>query len=184
MAEPTTNYIEIDGEGKYIEDTEAREGVSQNAADITAINKKIPASASESNKMATYNDIPDVTPLQQSINTINAKIPVSASASNQMATAADLTWKKLGDFAFATPAALPSNYNDLLIIVELNTNDNAYCFSLSKAALLNMNSLALRGGSRQGNVMIQFDAAKTLIWCSECSWDGITYFNKMSVWYR
>lgn len=37
MAEQTTNYIEIDGEGKYIEDTEAREGVSQNAADITAI---------------------------------------------------------------------------------------------------------------------------------------------------
>ena len=34
MAEPTTNYIEIDGEGKYIEDTEAREGVAQNAADI------------------------------------------------------------------------------------------------------------------------------------------------------
>ena len=25
MAEPTTNYIEIDGEGKWIEDTEARE---------------------------------------------------------------------------------------------------------------------------------------------------------------
>ena len=38
MAEQTTNYIEIDGEGKYIEDTEAREGVAQNAADITAIN--------------------------------------------------------------------------------------------------------------------------------------------------
>lgn len=41
MAEQTTNYIEIDGEGKYIEDTEAREGVAQNAADIETINAAI-----------------------------------------------------------------------------------------------------------------------------------------------
>lgn len=41
MAEPTTNYIEIDGEGKYIEDTAAREGVTQNAADITALNNSL-----------------------------------------------------------------------------------------------------------------------------------------------
>ena len=41
MAEPTTNYIEIDGEGKWIEDTTAREGVAQNAAAITTINAAI-----------------------------------------------------------------------------------------------------------------------------------------------
>ena len=51
MAEQTTNYIEIDGEGKYIEDTEARQGVSDNADAIAAINAKIPASASASNKL-------------------------------------------------------------------------------------------------------------------------------------
>lgn len=57
MAEPTTNYIEIDGEGKYIEDTAARQGVSDNADAIAAINAKIPASASASNKMATAADV-------------------------------------------------------------------------------------------------------------------------------
>ena len=57
MAEPTTNYIEIDGEGKYIEDTEARQGVSDNADAIAAINAKIPASASAANKMATAADV-------------------------------------------------------------------------------------------------------------------------------
>ena len=44
MAEPTTNYIDIDGEGKWIEDTAAREGVAQNAADITALKTSLNAS--------------------------------------------------------------------------------------------------------------------------------------------
>lgn len=57
MAEQTTNYIEIDGEGKYIEDTAAREGVNQNAADIETINAKIPASASASNKLLAKSEI-------------------------------------------------------------------------------------------------------------------------------
>ena len=70
MNTPTTNYIEIDGEGKYIEDTEAREGVSQNAADITAIinqlgrvfyasveNLTLPA-RDMLNTSVTFNDLP------------------------------------------------------------------------------------------------------------------------------
>ena len=57
MNTPTTNYIEIDGEGKYIEDTDCREMATQNAEVIAAINAKIPASASASNKMATNADI-------------------------------------------------------------------------------------------------------------------------------
>ena len=57
MNTPTTNYIEIDGEGKYIEDTDCREMAAQNAANITTINAKIPASASASNQMATAADI-------------------------------------------------------------------------------------------------------------------------------
>ena len=44
MAEPTTNYIEIDGEGKYIEDTAAREGVSDNADAIAALKTSLNAS--------------------------------------------------------------------------------------------------------------------------------------------
>lgn len=56
MAETTTNYIEIDGEGKYIEDTDAREGVATNAAAIEEINAKIPSNASSSNKMLTAAD--------------------------------------------------------------------------------------------------------------------------------
>ena len=51
MAEQTTNYIEIDGEGKYIEDTAAREGVAQNTAAIAAINEKIPTAATATNKL-------------------------------------------------------------------------------------------------------------------------------------
>ena len=41
MAEQTTNYIEIDGEGKWIEDTDAREMTAQNAADIAALNNSL-----------------------------------------------------------------------------------------------------------------------------------------------
>ena len=41
MAEQTTNYIEIDGEGKFIEDTAAREVASQNAADIATLNNSL-----------------------------------------------------------------------------------------------------------------------------------------------
>ena len=63
MAEPTTNYIDIDGEGKWIEDTAAREGVAQNAADIETINSKIPASASASNQMATMADLGNINKL-------------------------------------------------------------------------------------------------------------------------
>lgn len=51
MNTPTTNYIEIDGEGKYIEDTDCREMAAQNANAIQTINSKIPASASASNKL-------------------------------------------------------------------------------------------------------------------------------------
>lgn len=41
MNTPTTNYIEIDGEGKYIEDTDCREMATQNAADIAEIKNKL-----------------------------------------------------------------------------------------------------------------------------------------------
>ena len=57
MNTPTTNYIEIDGEGKYIEDTDCREMAAQNTNAIQTINSKIPASASASNKMATAADV-------------------------------------------------------------------------------------------------------------------------------
>ena len=65
MNTPTTNYIEIDGEGKWIEDTDAREMATQNADNITAINAKIPASASASNKMATMADLNNINKLTQ-----------------------------------------------------------------------------------------------------------------------
>ena len=57
MNTPTTNYIEIDGEGKWVEDTDAREMATQNAAAIQTINSKIPASASASNKLLAKSEI-------------------------------------------------------------------------------------------------------------------------------
>ena len=57
MAEPTTNYIEIDGEGKYIEDTAAREGVAQNAADIEAIQNVIPSDTATNNKLVNASQL-------------------------------------------------------------------------------------------------------------------------------
>ena len=57
MAEQTTNYIEIDGEGKYIEDTAAREGVSQNATAIQTINGFIPEGTAANNKLVNASQL-------------------------------------------------------------------------------------------------------------------------------
>lgn len=54
--------IEAGGEVRTIKDATARQGVAANTQAIAAINEKIPASASSSNKLATDNDIPNVTP--------------------------------------------------------------------------------------------------------------------------
>ena len=49
--------IEAGGEVRTIKDATARDGVAANTQAIAAIEGKIPASASSSNKMATNNDI-------------------------------------------------------------------------------------------------------------------------------
>lgn len=49
--------IEAGGEVRTIKDTTARQGVTTNATAIAEINKKIPASASTSNQMATTSDL-------------------------------------------------------------------------------------------------------------------------------
>ena len=75
MNTPTTNYIEIDGEGKYIEDTDAREGVSQNAVQINAIQEVIPSGTAANNKLV------NATQLLESFNQTTAEVASFVSGS-------------------------------------------------------------------------------------------------------
>lgn len=70
MAE--VSEIEAGGEVRTVKDTTARQGVETNSAAIANVNEKIPASASSSNKLATAADIPNITPLEQSIQTLGS----------------------------------------------------------------------------------------------------------------
>lgn len=56
----TVYGIEVAGETYDIEDTNAREGVQTNATDIDNIQAVVPSSASASNKLATQDDVPDI----------------------------------------------------------------------------------------------------------------------------
>lgn len=60
--------IEVSSQVYDLEDTTARDGVQSNTGNIESINSKIPTSASTSNKLATENDIPDVTNVVESGN--------------------------------------------------------------------------------------------------------------------
>ena len=59
MNTPTTNYIEIDGEGKYIEDTDCREMAAQNANAIQTINGLIPSGTTANNKLVNASQLSD-----------------------------------------------------------------------------------------------------------------------------
>ena len=86
----TVYGIEVAGETYDIEDTNARQGVETNANDIDGIEGKIPSSASSSNKLATQDDLPDISQLETDIENIQAVIPSTASSSNKLATVGDL----------------------------------------------------------------------------------------------
>lgn len=60
--------IEVSGETYDLEDSNARQGVQTNANDIDNLEAVVPSSASSSNKLATENDIPDVTNVVESGN--------------------------------------------------------------------------------------------------------------------
>ena len=53
--------IEVSGDTYDIEDSQARQDLQTAESDIDGIERKIPSSASTSNKLATENDIPEVT---------------------------------------------------------------------------------------------------------------------------
>ena len=79
MNTPTTNYIEIDGEGKYIEDTDCREMAAQNAADITTIKNNLGViSASEPSQ--TQQSVAGNYKTLRSINLQKGKYIVTAQA--------------------------------------------------------------------------------------------------------
>lgn len=103
MNTPTTNYIEIDGEGKWVEDTDAREMATQNANNIETINSKIPAAASSTNKFATQSQIDNLTTIVNSKSKVQIMLfPFSVTLSGQLITSIT----KIGDIpAGATPIA-------------------------------------------------------------------------------
>ena len=135
MAEQTTNYIEIDGEGKYIEDTAAREGVSQNAADIAAINGKIPASASASNKLTTQDEVITVKTLSATviyegtivkvvragktvmINVFCNNVPVTFNTRTLMASGLPKPANGISPFGFSNWGGMATNH-----CVEINSD--------------------------------------------------------------
>ena len=59
--------IEVSGDTYNIEDSQARQDTQTNAQDIDGIEGKIPSSASTSNKLATQNDLPDLTVSEQTV---------------------------------------------------------------------------------------------------------------------
>ena len=86
----TVYGIEVAGETYGIEDTDARQGVQTNATDIDDIQAVVPSSASASNKLATQDDVPDISSLETDVENIQAVMPASATAQNKLATNADL----------------------------------------------------------------------------------------------
>lgn len=110
--------IEVSGQTYDLKDTTARNGVQTNANDIDGIEGKIPASASSSNKLATKEDIPEVT---DTLSTTESK----AISSRAVTT-------RLNDYNTATDMIT----NDILSAIQsvVNATENYRNFSGSTGA--------------------------------------------------
>ena len=108
MAEQTTNYIEIDGEGKYIEDTAAREGVSQNAVQINAIQEVIPSGTAANNKLVNINQL--TTELAKKSNTLMVDVEL-----------VEVTWTNdaVQRWVCTPTITVPQGYKLLFYIAEI-----------------------------------------------------------------
>lgn len=129
MNTPTTNYIEIDGEGKWIEDTDAREMATQNAADIKTIQNNLGIiSASEPSQ--TQQTVAGNYKTLCSINLQKGKYIVTAQAY------ALITFT--GRFILTLPKS-PNEYDDNCILGI--SNGDAYCgVNLTKIVNVTENS--------------------------------------------